>query len=453
MTDMTIRLSAVTIHNFKNVTHGSLSFSNKRKDFKASVLGLYGQNGTGKTALIDALEIVRRALSGQTIPGRFADCINVDSETAEFIFRFSILKAGAAYKAVYTIHLGRTDGVNAAILREVLSLSAYQASASNRVVKVFDTGDSRNFTSDPKVSFLIGKDRNLRAGLGFVREMFKEAGQSFIFSKVFLDAVRKHSEGSADAALSHTVSLIEMLAAFGSRSLVVVNTADTMGLFMDVRSLGAMDHEPFEPIAVGEPGLLPEEVFGKFETAVTAMNSVLKELIPGLTLGVKDLGRELDEEGRISRRFQLQSQKNGKAIALKYESEGIKKLVSVLALLILVYNHPGVTVAIDELDAGVFEYLLGEILRILSEKGKGQLIFTSHNLRPLETLDPGFIAFTTVDPKNRYVRMNNLKDGLNLRDLYYRNIILGERSDTLYDETDNYEIALAFREAGEFFGR
>lgn len=58
--------------------------------------------------------------------------------------------------------------------------------------------------------------------------------------------------------------------------------------------------------------------------------------------------------------------------------------MSILQLLIVVYNHPSVTVAVDELDGGVFEYLLGELLNIISEKGKGQLIFTSHNLRPLD---------------------------------------------------------------------
>ena len=31
------------------------------------------------------------------------------------------------------------------------------------------------------------------------------------------------------------------------------------------------------------------------------------------------------------------------------------------------YNNPSVCVVIDELDAGVFEYLLGEILQIISE--------------------------------------------------------------------------------------
>lgn len=90
-----------------------------------------------------------------------------------------------------------------------------------------------------------------------------------------------------------------------------------------------------------------------------------------------------------------------------------------MQLLIVVYNNSSITVAIDELDSGIFEYLLGELLRIISEKGKGQLIFTSHNLRPLETLDKGFIAFTTTNPENHYIKMTNVKENHNLRDFYY----------------------------------
>ncbi|MDE6590943.1 MAG: ATP-binding protein, partial [Oscillospiraceae bacterium] len=123
-----------------------------------------------------------------------------------------------------------------------------------------------------------------------------------------------------------------------------------------------------------------------------------------------------------------------------------------LQLLINVYNRESLTVAIDEFDAGIFEYLLGEILRVVSEKGKGQLIFTSHNLRPLETLDRGYIAFTTTNPNHRYIRMTNVKDNNNLRDFYYRDIVLGEQSEPVYEPTSNYEIALAFREAGDLRG-
>lgn len=154
----------------------------------------------------------------------------------------------------------------------------------------------------------------------------------------------------------------------------------------------------------------------------------------------------------MRRLIQLMSLKNGKAIPFRYESEGIKKIVSILQLLIVVYNNPSITVAIDEIDSGIFEYLLGEIMNIISEKGKGQLIFTSHNLRPLETIDKGFIAFTTTNPKNRYIRMTNVKGNNNLRDFYYRDIVLGEQSEQVYNSTNNFEIALAFREAGEAFG-
>ena len=146
------------------------------------------------------------------------------------------------------------------------------------------------------------------------------------------------------------------------------------------------------------------------------------------------------------------SLKNNKEIPLKNESEGIKKIISILQLLIAVYNQPSVTVAIDELDSGIFEYLLGELLRIISEKGRGQLIFTSHNLRPLETLDRGFIAFTTTNPFKRYIRLTNIKDNNNLRDFYFRDIVLGEQKEEVYELTNNAEIALAFREAGEISG-
>lgn len=48
MKGVIVRLTSITIQNFKNVIDGTLSFKNNKKDFKSSVLGLYGQNGSGK---------------------------------------------------------------------------------------------------------------------------------------------------------------------------------------------------------------------------------------------------------------------------------------------------------------------------------------------------------------------------------------------------------------------
>jgi hypothetical protein len=107
------------------------------------------------------------------------------------------------------------------------------------------------------------------------------------------------------------------------------------------------------------------------------------------------------------------------------------------------------TLAIDELDAGIFEYLLGEMLKIIEESGKGQLIFTSHNLRPLEAISKTSIVVTTTNPKNRYFRLTNVKTNNNLRDFYYHDIVLGGQKECIYEPTNSFAIGREFRLAGE----
>ena len=134
---------------------------------------------------------------------------------------------------------------------------------------------------------------------------------------------------------------------------------------------------------------------------------------------------------------------------MRYESDGIKRIVSIIHLLIGVYNYKTQTVLIDEIDSGIFEYLLGEIIEILSEGAKGQLVFTSHNLRPLEVLNNHNLVFTTSNSKNRYIRLKNVNSNNNIRDMYYRTILLDGQEEKLYDSTSQVKIKRAFEKAGE----
>jgi AAA15 family ATPase/GTPase len=151
-------------------------------------------------------------------------------------------------------------------------------------------------------------------------------------------------------------------------------------------------------------------------------------------------------------RFELIAKRNETSIPLKFESEGIKKIISILHMLIVAFNNPGVTFVIDELDSGIYEYLLGELLAIFEMHGKGQLIFTSHNLRPLEMLDKQHLYFTTTNPKNRYIQLTNIDTNHNVRLSYFRSILLGGQKEQLYEETTRTDIARAFRNAGEVNG-
>lgn len=82
--------------------------------------------------------------------------------------------------------------------------------------------------------------------------------------------------------------------------------------------------------------------------------------------------------------FEIVSIRNNKLIPLKYESEGIKRLISVISSMIAAFNNYSICLMIDEFDSGIFEYLLGELVEIIDESAKGQFVFTSHNLRALE---------------------------------------------------------------------
>lgn len=465
MKNFAVRIENVEIINFKNVRYGFLSFENPQKKFRSSILGLYGQNGSGKTALIDALELLRFALSGKAVPACFADYVNVDSEYATIKYGFKIqnLKDDGYFSVLYEVSIRRdkedsgqnteqfSDSVvqKVTLFNEVLSCAYKWGKTKSRSSYVIDTRtDNDIFSPKSKYKKLVGNSKETAMDLLVAKQLTRTSSRSFVFSRELLNIIRQNCKEE------QYLFLMESLAFFGNYELFVITTRNTGLISMDALPL-AFNYAEEGKISTGSilvnlngPSLIPEDALPIVRKVVKSMNIVLERIVPNLTIDIKDLGTQLSTNGIVGSSIQLVSNKNDKEIPLQYESDGIKKLISVLQLLIVIYNKSSITVAIDELDSGIFEYLLGEILRIISEKGKGQLIFTSHNLRPLETLDKGFIAFTTTNPLNRYIRMSNVKATNNLRDFYYRDIVLGEQCEPVYESTNNSEIALAFREAG-----
>ena len=184
------------------------------------------------------------------------------------------------------------------------------------------------------------------------------------------------------------------------------------------------------------------------EQTIKSINHVLSSLVKGLSLIVKHQKDSLDEQNN-KHSIEFFSVREGlNKFPFKNESLGIKKIVSFIALFVEAYNKPGITLAIDEMDSGVFEHLLGEMLSIMKGSGRGQLIFTSHNLRPLERIDQKSVWFTTTDPNNRYVQIKDEESDKNLRSRYLRAIILGHKGFELYDGESKQTLAYALRKMG-----
>ena len=461
MDNALVRIMGIRITNLKNVSSGEISFTNDQENSNANMLGLFGQNGSGKTVLMEALEILKYVLSGKSVPSRYVDYISVDTEYAHLTFEFLIQFENKKIEVFYEFSLGKeldsSDGsYRICIFDEILKCSILSGK-NTKIEELINTCNSGTFAPIEKKQLLTGNAKDVDVDLMVARKLTNIESRSFIFSDQLFEIIEKNSKNAKDKVqYEYYKKVIYLLADFGKYSLFVINSV-TSGFITINAQTRSFRGNGVENGAVGtimipveENVILPKGDFMYVSKTIENMNIVLQQLIPGLIISIKELGTQLMKNGTIGYEIQLMSCKNSKEIPLKYESKGIKKILSALPMLIAVYNQAAITVAIDDLDADIFEYLLGELLRLISERGKGQFIFTSDNLRVLETVDVRFLAFTTTNPNHRYTRLKNAKRSNDVRDMYYQEIMLGDESEELYKKTKNTEISLAFRVAGRY---
>ena len=311
--------------------------------------------------------------------------------------------------------------------------------------------DSRAvFLPAKNVQLLVGRNKSMLDNVRVAKLLAVKQGGSFVFSSELCTLLcsEKIPRIFRDVILSLAEYGHHNLYVIGTRGWGPINLNVGLPIYFKVASNEGRLSMGAVYLHLDRPTIFPAGHFPVLEEAVKVLNIVLCQIVPGMKLELRKLSEQMLPDGSEGVALEVLAIRGDQSIPLRYESEGIKKLVAVLNMLIATYNHPSMTLAIDELDAGIFEYLLGELLRIFNEAGKGQLIFTSHNLRPLETLNKNSIVFTTTNPENRYVRLKNVKTNNNLRDMYYHEILLGGQKEVLYERTNNYAIEYALRKAG-----
>lgn len=533
-----VRIQSIDFKDFRNIEHGSITFPNSEplvyREGAPSILGLYGQNGSGKTSTIMALGILKDVLSGNSIGKNYLSCVRQGCNRCSLSFVFSIFSrfvdnkenavfskgASGCIELYYDFDIVRrieekSDDVGGTkieeslyIENEVIKYKAFGANDEKFTAKrlMFDT---RKVASDDKGiafgnkrihdMFIIDEQdknefRNIKAIalengksflfsvkfrtkiLKFIETVFgdnlKEIANASIMNNVedendFFENVEKlkrcATDGKDDASMLYIAfafyliqyQLLENLALFGRTYLQVIDTATT-GLTNINSTLPLLiwQHTPGNAVYylkfslnMDKPTYVVEKYYSKITEVIDCVSNVLNKLVPDMKLSLTDLGKRVNEKNNEEHGFEIISNRGGHSIPLRYESDGIRRMVSVLSLLIAAYNEESFTIAIDEIDSGIFEYLLGELLSVMSDSMKGQFVFTAHNLRPLEVLPAKYLCFTTPNKDHRFTTINK-RGNCNLRDTYFRSIILGTNKEAVYNSTDKYEIELALYQAG-----
>lgn len=468
-----IKLKSVELKNFKNVKYGKIEFKEDKHSRSsgnmskiANILGIYGQNGSGKTSVINGLYLFKTVVSGQSLNPNFCNFISCDKNYASLSFEFRITDKDEIYRVFYKFDIRKTykseafeecgfyekKDITAEVFREKLSYSKFEDEQWKKSITIVDYDmDDKDYIFRPIRNYKeVANSTEKKVALGIAKGLSQANSTSFIFNpKTFSLLVTSFSKNSPE-----NCKIMAILRNFVIFNVFVIQNDD----------LGAITSNKNIPLSfmlgdkkinmrgnIGlnlfDVSLIEMDKLNTVQKILEQINVVLNTLIPKLKIEIKNYGKETLENSKDVFKVELLTVRDNRKIPLKYESDGIKKIVSILSLLIGMYNNENILVAVDELDAGIFEYLLGEILEILSKNAKGQLIFTSHNLRALEKLNKELVIFTTTNENNRYISLNSSKYSENLRDFYYRGIMLGGQREELYDETNKYEISYAFRKA------
>lgn len=460
MNEQKVRLLSVSIKNLKNVASGIIDFpkNNLENGFsdKADVVGIYGQNGSGKTTVIQALELFKHIASGESLWADIKDCINTEAESCALDLKFSVhTKKNSNFIVLYSCEIARSINAKtgSGFINESLSVSKQNDDGTfGRMNPFFSYSlkDSDVIAFQPKNKFdsIVQKNQQRLVQCLLSKEMSIKEHTSFLFSHSLYRLILSSEE-------KQFADVIAALSDFAKLSLFPILNSHSGVISIDAVIPLAIKHKfqggtAIGDIPINQQGAVVSDLatFRVIKSVLDSMDCVIKALVPGLSIKTKEYGNELQQNGKEGIRYEVVSERNDRQIPIRYESEGIRKLLSVLNLLIAAYNNPSICVAIDELDAGIFEILLGDLLKVFLDSGKGQLIFSSHNLRPLEVLGKENIIFTTSNPQNRYIQLKNIRPTNNLRDCYIRALTIGGQDEELATETDTVAIRRALRKAG-----
>ena len=421
---------------------------------KAEILGIYGQNGSGKTAIVDALYFLQKVMIGGDLDQSLEDYMDMDSDTAEIFADFNIFMDDIVFEIGYRLSLSREEK-EVVISRETLSAAKNENGIrTNKTVFMDYQRDQANaiFKPQKRLDEILEENKEIKTDLIVARKMAEKSNCSYIFGESSREIFcREYKNGFQQFSV-----IISSLFEFALKDLFVIRNTHSgvisanfvlpMAFRIENDNIG--EKGDFA-VSLTEPILVDEERKNLLETIVEQINIVLYTIIPGLQVTIRNYGNQLLDNGEEGWKLELMSKREGmKEIPIRMESEGIIKIISILNALIQAFGNPSICLVIDELDSGIFEYMLGELLDIFKKSAKGQLIFTSHNLRALEMIDKESIMFSTTNPDNRYIHMKNVRESNNLRNMYIRSITLGGQSEQIYEETDSLKIARAFRKAG-----
>ena len=377
------------------------------KKFDASnshVKAIYGPNGAGKTALVYAAEIYKNlvmnsdylAMSNTT--GVLDNLVNQKSKKFEIEMYFAVLNKDQELDSVYKhkIVLEKVSERYLITEERLCKLTGLQLNNQDKYNSVF-------WTQKGDIIELIREGED---------EKIKYASMNLLDKQSFVTIFIKHIFGDKGIILGNKLDvaiLYSLMFAFSITILMqdsdknyinfssVTSQLDTIqtqkkklnddNIFLNLLRENRIPQRQTEQV--------PKKDFDKFEKYINNLGLFIKVFKDDF----KTIEIKKDENGDNYECEIILIYNDGKRINKKYESTGIKKIIEMYSVLCNVEN--GDIVFIDEFDANIHDVLLVKLVEYVMDYAEGQLIFTTHNLAPMDVLQKAKHSIDFLSPDSR----------------------------------------------------
>ncbi|AHC30324.1 ATP-binding protein [Oenococcus phage phi9805] len=156
-------------------------------------------------------------------------------------------------------------------------------------------------------------------------------------------------------------------------------------------------------------GKIPE----RHQDEIAKTEAALNKFFPRLYTDIKAVKYETKlGNGKIDYRLFAMKKINGNILKIPFdqESSGTKNLLDIFPLLLAAME--GGTVVIDEIDTGIHDLLITNLIENIEDSIKGQLIFTTHDTVLMQQIKPDSVYIIQVDfnGKKRIVNLPKSTD-------------------------------------------
>ena len=363
---------------------------------KFRVKAIYGENGSGKTAIITGIKIFQDLmLSNQYLNEsknqRFLDEI-INKETSRFTFGCEYITGEEESYIVYdyNFELEKNNKGDYVIKHESLNLKNGNY-PNNNYVNVYecDNGELININCNETVKNIIEK------------KTFNLLNKNPFMSLYIVDYT---SVIEKDKEFSYNIAVMLFLIALIN---VYINEEDKHDIYFLRKTIRESHEKSSEYIDDINEILDTISVYSGFDDNSISKSEFdkYKESVKQLTKFIQIFKRELKsididaKDDGDNYRCELIFNYGNYKVNKEFESTGIKKLVRLYSAFKAANNY-GIAF-VDEMDSNINDIYLCKLIEYFMYYGKGQLCFTMHNVDPMSLLkqNKNSIDFLSSDNK------------------------------------------------------